>query len=471
LIRSRSASSRPQPSPGRPRLTPSRALTPLGLAVCLSLFGDLTLYAVLVTQLDVVGLSLPAAGVMLGVNRLVRVPGNPLAGLLLDRWGRRPLFILGMLVGVLSIVGSALVRGFWPFLLTRLAWGIAWTLINVGGLTVVLDVSTSANRGRLTGLYNTWMLAGLALGPLVGGFLVDRVGFRAGLLVCAAIAAVGLAVAFVALPETARVGGSPGPAPVLPNSTPPVAGDAGRAPPRSPVGLRRRLREAWRQQVRAVLRAHRSLALVAGLYLITQLAGEGVVLSTVSLLLQQRFGPVVSVGGLVLGVASAGGLLLALRSLLAGAVGPLAGHLSDARPGRTRSGRWSVVVASLVVGASAFGLLSCAAAWRAASLGSIVLGVVLSAFSGGAGLATLAAQVGDLAPPGREGAAMGAYAAAGDVGSMAGPFLAFALVSVVGLQSVYLLCALAFLVGLVLIWRYRTAPAAIDRADEPGYTT
>ena len=39
---------------------PSRVLMPLGLAVCLSLFGDLTLYAVLVTQLDEVGLSLAA---------------------------------------------------------------------------------------------------------------------------------------------------------------------------------------------------------------------------------------------------------------------------------------------------------------------------------------------------------------------------------------------------------------------------
>jgi MFS family permease len=108
-----------------------------------------------------------------------------------------------------------------------------------------------------------------------------------------------------------------------------------------------------------------------------------------------------------------------------------------------------VIVASLVVGAAAFGLLSCAT-----SLWTIVLGVILSAISGGAGLATLAALVGDLTPPGREGTVMGVYAAAGDVGSMAGPFLAFALASAVDLQWVYLLCTLAFLAGLGLIWRY-----------------
>jgi len=382
---------------------PSRVLLPLGLAVCLSLFGDLTLYAVLVTQLDVVGLSLGSVGIMLGVNRLVRVPGNPLAGLLLDRWGRRPLFVVGMLLGVLSTAGYGLVRGFWPFLVARLGWGIAWTLINVGGMAMVLDVSRPTNRGRLVGLYNTWMLAGLALGPLVGGLLVDMIGFRPGLLICAGITAVGLVVAVAALPETAH-------------------GRMANGEWRSAIGDTR-------------------LLTVAGLFLITQLAGEGVVFSTVSLLVQRCCGQTVSLGPLALGVASAGGLLLALRSLLAGGVGPLAGHVSD-----TPSGRWPVIVGSLVVGMLGFGLLS-----FATSLWAIVLGVMVSAVSGGAALATLAAQVGDLTPPGKEGVVMGAYATAGDVGSTAGPFLAFALLSVADLRWVYLLCTLAFVAGLGLV--------------------
>jgi MFS family permease len=299
-------------------------------------------------------------------------------------------------------------------------------------MAMVLDVSTAADRGRLTGLYNTWMLVGLALGPLVGGVLVDLFDFRAGLLACAGIAAIGLAVALGALPETAR--------PVARNAHP---------DPRSPVvGLRRRMCTAWQEQVGAILRADLRLLVVAGLFLITQLAGEGVVFSTVSLLLQQRLGTAVPVGSLVLGVASASGVLLALRSLLAGAVGPLAGHLSD-----LWGNRWPVIAGSLVLGMAGFGLLS-----FATSLGIILLGIVLSAVSGGAALATLAAQVGDLTPPGSEGVVMGAYATAGDVGSMAGPFLAFALLSVADLRWAYLLCTFAFMAGLWLIWRLQTDP-------------
>ena len=70
-----------------------------------------------------------------------------------------------------------------------------------------------------------------------------------------------------------------------------------------------------------------------------------------------------------------------------------------------------------------------------------LLGVGLDVAGSGAVLATLAALVGDLTPPGREGTVMGMYAAAGDVGSTAGPFLAFALAPLFDLRWVYLACA------------------------------
>ena len=194
--------------PGTPgarirRRNPIVLIVPLGLAVCLSLLGDLTLYTVLGSQHASVGISLAAVGVMLSANRLIRIPGNPLLGMLLDRLGRRPLFLWGMALGAISTASYGLVRGFWPFLLGRLLWGIAWTLINVGGMTMILDVSTPANRGHLTGMYNTWVLVGLGASQLLGGFLVDQIGFDAAMRWCAGLTALGGLIAFLALPETA----------------------------------------------------------------------------------------------------------------------------------------------------------------------------------------------------------------------------------------------------------------------------
>ncbi len=403
-------------------MTPRRVLLPLGLAVCLSLFGDLTLYAVLPSERKVVGLSLAAVGVMLGANRLIRIPSNPLAGALFDRFGRRRLFLLGMSFGVASTLGYGIVDGFVPFLVMRILWGIAWTLINIGGITMIHDISTPHNRGRLAGAYNAWMLAGFAIGPLLGGFLVDSVGFRATMRLYAAVAAGGLTYAALALPETH-----------IPSE----------APPRYTsvlAGLRTPIRNAAQ-----VFRAVPQLASVLLLALIFQFVGEGIALSTLNLLLAERFGEQIVLGATLVGVATATGILSALRSVIAGAAGPTAGLLSD-----RRSDRSLIVAGSLIVGIGSFGLLAVAR-----SLPLVILAVGLSAVSAGAGLATLTAAVGDLAPTQRRGAVIGAYATAGDIGAAAGPFLAYALVAAVPLSWLYLVCALAFCVGLLILHRIR----------------
>ena len=176
------------------------------------MLGDLSLFATLTTQLDVLSLSLAQAGILLSVHRLVRIPGNPLAGALMDHLGRRPLFVLGMVLAVASTASYGLVHGFWPLLLGRVGWGMAWTLINVGGLNMVLDLSTPATRGRLAGMYNAWVWVGYALAPLLGGFLVDSVTFRPAMLILSGVTVLGLGAALLALPETLpveqRAGGS-----------------------------------------------------------------------------------------------------------------------------------------------------------------------------------------------------------------------------------------------------------------------
>jgi MFS family permease len=292
-----------------------------------------------------------------------------------------------------------------------------------------LDVSTRSNRGRLTGMYNTWLQVGFVIGPLVGALLVAEIGFRSAMLVCASLTAFGLAVAVVALPETAK-----------------SDRELLYVKPNPQFNPCQNLGDAW-HQVAALLRSDKSVATAYGLYSITLFAGEGVILSTTSLLLQRRFGERIALGTLVLGVASASGILLGMRSAIASVTGPVAGHLSD-----RYLRRWSVVVGSLMLGMVSFGLL-----FFAESIWLVALGLALGAISGGAALATLTAYVGDLAPPGRQGMVMGAYATAGDVGSTAGPFLAFSLVMFVDLRWVYLLCTITFLVGLWLIRRVRRA--------------
>jgi MFS family permease len=233
--------------------------------VALSLLGDLALFATLTTQLDALGLTLAQVGILLSVHRLVRIPGNPLAGALMDHLGRRPLFLLGMTLAVVATASYGLAGGFWLFLLGRVTWGLAWVLINVGGLNMVLDLSVPATRGRLAGFYNAWVWVGYALAPLLGGILVDSITFRPAMLVLALITSLGLLAAVWRLPETCP-----------PERRSPVGGKAAA-----------RLGLLWRD-ARDLLVSHAPVRRGMILFAMVQFAGDGIVLSSLALLVAQR---------------------------------------------------------------------------------------------------------------------------------------------------------------------------------------
>jgi MFS family permease len=402
-----------------------RLLLPLGTAVALSLTGDSTLYAVLANQTETVGITLGMVGVLLGVNRLIRVPGNLAAGALNDRLGRRRLFLWGLFLGVLSTLGYGLVRGFWPFFATRVLWGISWALINVGGYNMVLDWSLPENRGRMTGFYQVSYMLGLAFSPLLGGVLTDALGFRPAVFICAAVSAAGLLVALVALPET-------------------------RPRPDRAATRGARTHWSWAQVAGLFRKADHQILAAAYVYLTVFFVSSGVLVSTISLYLRQKWGTAISLDGVVIGVASLAGIMLALRASLGMLAGPLAGASSD-----RLENRWPVVWAGILLGSTGFLLLV-----LVAQLWAVLIGVALVSLSAGALLAVLAALVGDRATAGRQGVMMGALAAAGDIGSAAGPLLAYALAVTLELRWVYLMCAVVLASGLIVsgVRRQRPCP-------------
>ncbi|MFN2245459.1 MAG: MFS transporter [Anaerolineae bacterium] len=405
-----------------------RLLLPLGTAMALSLTGDSTMYAVLASQIDLLGISLGVVGVLLGANRMVRIPGNLLAGGFYDRSRRRPLFLIGLVLGILSTLGYSLVQGFWPLFAARVLWGIAWSLINVGGYTMILDRSSVADRGRMTGLYQMAFMLGLTISPILGGALTDGLGFRPAARICALVSGLGFLVALVALPETKPEQGAAD-----------CWSEQESARWRLPdlFGTLRRI--DWR-----VLSA-------SYIYLVVLFVNSGVLMSTISLYLKQRWGASIPIGATTIGVASLGGLLLALRSALGIVAGPVAGIASD------RIGdRWPVVRAGLLLGSSGFVVLA-----LLTSIGAVPIGVALISLSTGALAASVTALVGDLAEGRRQSLTMGGLATAGDIGSALGPIFAYALAVALDLRWVYFACALALGSGLLVT----TGQGACTRRD------
>lgn len=391
----------------------------MGLATALSLFGDLTLFAALATRVDEAGLQVAQLGILFSIHRFVRLPGNPLAGWLADWLGRRPLFITGMVLAVVSTIGYGLGRGFWFFLACRVAWGLAWALINVCGMNMVMDISDLHTRGRYNGFFTLAIYGGYAFGPLAGGLLVDALTFRWAMLSLAGFSAVGLLVAILALPET----------------RPQVGGAGGAA----------LVRSTFSQRLVGIIQAYRSLGRGSGgiptgmvLGAIIRFAEDGVMLSTIVLLLSRQLGSQVQVGVAVVGIATASGAFSAVRAIFAGGIGPFSGWLSD------RFGRLQVVAAGL-----ALGLLSyLGLAFFKDNLllvGAIILGAI-----GSGAFTPIPAYVRDHTSPEKQGLVLGAFATTCDLGSMLGPLLVFGLVGIIGLGGIYLGSAALYLAAIAL---------------------
>jgi MFS family permease len=404
-----------------------RLVIVLGLSTLLSLSGDLTLYAILPVNAGGLLLTLGQIGVLLSANRFVRLLSNPLTGFLLDRGKRRPIFLTGMLLGTLSTLVYAQTRLFWVLLIGRLMWGFAWSFINVGGNTMVVDSTQPTDRGRFLGVLNLMLSLGLALNPLIGGFLADALGFRPTMLLCALLTGAGFLLALFLLPETY---------PVRPHE---ASQEIALSDQPAATNRRTRWTLPYRDFSMNALGWQSWLAIL--LTLVIFFAGNGLIMATIGRFLALELGEGHTFRGTLLGISALTGIVLSSRSLLIAVSAPLSGAFSDR--GKTR---WPTVLVGL-----AFGVLGMLALGILPTKSALFMGISLVSLSEGVLFTVLPAIIGDQAHSSQRGRAMGLAFMASDLGAALAPLLVYSIITLIPLRSVYLASAIGFALGMVFV--------------------
>lgn len=387
-----------------------RALWPLGLATALSLMGDATLYAVLPLHPAEAGIALGSVGIILSVNRIIRLATNGPAGLLFDRVAdRRLMFTVSLWLGVLSTAIYALSSGLPLLFFGRLLWGLAWSGIWVGGNAIVLQAAPEAVRGRWVGIYQVWFFSGSALGSFLGGVLTDAVGYRQALWIGAAVSALGALAILGGLPDQHTANH-----------------------PTHAVSPGWQSLARWRH----ISSAMWAVGVAQGM---NRLVTAGIVATTLGLVVRQTLGTELQWGAWQVGVASMTGGLLASRTLVSLLGAPLAGVWSDA-VGR----RWELLALSMAAGAIGVGLMAFP------NLVVVIVGTILGAAASGSIQALSTALAGDLSGGKYQGSNLGILYTTGDLGSAIGPLAAYALLSEGGLPVIYI--GSAVLMIIVAVW-------------------
>ncbi|TMB62791.1 MAG: hypothetical protein E6J19_02070 [Chloroflexi bacterium] len=144
-------------------------------------------------------------GVILSLNRWVRLGTNPLAARLYERLPAGALIVVAILLTGVSTVMYALPAALALFFLGRILWGFCWSLLRLGSFLAALE-DASAHAGRRIG--NTRAIWGIGYlgGAVYAPFAVEAWGWTNACLVAAALSiALGIGPALIASSWRRRV--------------------------------------------------------------------------------------------------------------------------------------------------------------------------------------------------------------------------------------------------------------------------
>jgi EmrB/QacA subfamily drug resistance transporter len=132
----------------------------------------------------------------------------PFYGKLSDLYGRRPMLMIGIVLFLTGSVLSGFSQQMWQLILFRGIQGLGAGALFPIALAVIGDLFTPAERGKYQGLFGAVFGISFLIGPGLGGFLTDNVGWHWIFFVNLPVGIVSLFVIWRLLPTIKRSGAS-----------------------------------------------------------------------------------------------------------------------------------------------------------------------------------------------------------------------------------------------------------------------
>lgn len=126
--------------------------------------------------------------------------GAPILGALSDRYGRRPVLLLGFCGLAINFFATALSTALWMLIAVRLVGGAMQSNIAVAN-AYVADITPPEDRAKRFGLLGAMFGVGFILGPVIGG-LLGAVSLQLPFFAAGTLALVNLAYGYFVLPES-----------------------------------------------------------------------------------------------------------------------------------------------------------------------------------------------------------------------------------------------------------------------------
>lgn len=134
-------------------------------------------------------------GIILSCYTISALMVRPFSGYLLDTFARKPLYLLAYGVFTILFLGYIVGGALLAFVLLRVAHGLAFGMVTVGGNTVVVDIMPSSRRGEGLGYYGLANNIAMSVGPMTGLFLHGSLSYDKIFLVSLCTCGIGFCLA------------------------------------------------------------------------------------------------------------------------------------------------------------------------------------------------------------------------------------------------------------------------------------
>ncbi|GAA1688112.1 MFS transporter [Microbacterium sediminicola] len=134
---------------------------------------------------EVLGGGTDVSGVLISLAAVASMIAMPIAGMLGDKHGYRPIAVAGSILATAAMAMFALLPMLWGASLARVLFGLG----NAAAMTLIMAwlvaMAAPAHRGKALSIYGLSVWIGVALGPQLGAAVNEAAGAMSVFLVCA----------------------------------------------------------------------------------------------------------------------------------------------------------------------------------------------------------------------------------------------------------------------------------------------
>lgn len=126
-------------------------------------------------------------------------------GSLGDHYGRRRIFVIGVVIFAAASAGCGLAGTIHQLISARAVQGFGAALLVPGSLAIISSAFREEDRGRAIGTWSGFSAITAAIGPVLGGWLIDHVSWRAVFFINVPLAVAVILIAVRHVPESIGV--------------------------------------------------------------------------------------------------------------------------------------------------------------------------------------------------------------------------------------------------------------------------